>query len=60
MNKQTAFIIYRILTRLHSQADFAFRAGREDDARSMWRLISRLEYLHFEGVTCEQSLREVA
>lgn len=60
MNKQIAFIVYRILTRLHSQADFAFRAGREDDARSMWRLIGRLEYTHFQGVDCEISLREVA
>jgi hypothetical protein len=59
MNKHTAYIIYRVLMRIHDLASFAFLNGREEDARSMWRIIGRLEYMHFEGITTEQSLLDM-
>ena len=60
MNKQKAYIIYRVLMRLHNVADLAFVGGREDEARAMWRLIGLLEYQNFECITCESSLEEAA
>lgn len=60
MDKDTAYIVYRVLRRLDEIATNAFRAGREEDAFSMWQRIGRLEYIHFGGISTERSLERIA
>lgn len=60
MDKDTAYIVYRVLKRLDVIATDAFGAGRVADACSMWRLIGQLEYMHFEVISTERSLERIA
>jgi hypothetical protein len=53
--RHRSYITYRVLVRLDQQAETALRYGRENDARSIWMLIGKLEYQHFEALSFEHA-----
>ena len=60
MKKPNAYIIYRVLLRIHEQGDKAFICGRKEDAADLWKLIGRLEFLHFQAVSLEREIEKAA
>jgi hypothetical protein len=55
-----AYVAYRVLYRLHQQADKALACGRTIDGFAICKIIGALEYRIFEAPSFEYALEEAA
>ena len=60
MNKHKAYIAYRVLYRLHQQADKALACGRTIDGFAICKIIGALEYGIFEQPSFKYAIEEEA
>jgi len=54
MSTEHAYTTMRILCRLHEQVEIAWRAGRDEDAKAVCRIIGALEVRIYGSEACNR------